>query len=114
MKTHSPKHFAKFKAGIATLALGLAFSGCERDSSHKMNPHVAQPAGPVTPLAIVLAPHAGEGRIDVEIRERQQQVRTGVNPEIALERLGWLFVAKARESFDAGFYKLAEQCALGL
>jgi Flp pilus assembly protein TadD len=31
-----------------------------------------------------------------------------------LERLGWLFVAKARQSFDPGFYKLAEQCALCL
>ena len=28
-----------------------------------------------------------------------------------LEQLGWAFVAKARESFDPGFYKLAEQCA---
>jgi tetratricopeptide (TPR) repeat protein len=29
-----------------------------------------------------------------------------------LERLGWAFVTKARVSFDPGFYKLAEQCAL--
>ena len=28
-----------------------------------------------------------------------------------LEQLGWAFVTKARESFDPGFYKLAEQCA---
>jgi tetratricopeptide (TPR) repeat protein len=28
-----------------------------------------------------------------------------------LERLGWLFVAKARESFDPGYYKLSEACA---
>jgi len=31
-----------------------------------------------------------------------------------LERLGWSFVAKARESFDPGFYTLAEQSALCL
>jgi tetratricopeptide (TPR) repeat protein len=30
------------------------------------------------------------------------------------ERLGWTFIAKARRSFDPGFYKLAEQCALCL
>ncbi|HKX36924.1 MAG TPA: tetratricopeptide repeat protein, partial [Rhizorhapis sp.] len=32
----------------------------------------------------------------------------------ALERLGWLFVARARDSFDDGYYQLAEQCALRL
>jgi tetratricopeptide (TPR) repeat protein len=31
-----------------------------------------------------------------------------------LERLGWAFVAKARASFDPGYYKLAEQCAQSL
>ena len=31
-----------------------------------------------------------------------------------VEKLGWSFVEKARESFDPGFYKLAEQCALCL
>ena len=31
-----------------------------------------------------------------------------------VEKLGWSFVEKARESFDPGFYKLAEQCGLAL
>ena len=66
------------------------------------------------PLAWVLASHDGEGRLDGEIRHCQAQLRAGTDPEITLERLGWLFVAKARESFDPGFYKLAEQCALCL
>lgn len=66
------------------------------------------------PLAWVLAPHDGEGRLDRDIRHCQAQLRSGTNSEIALERLGWLFVAKARESFDPGFYRLAEQCGLCL
>jgi tetratricopeptide (TPR) repeat protein len=41
-------------------------------------------------------------------------VRAGTSPEAAIERLGWLFVAKARQSFDPGFYTLAEQCARAL
>ncbi|HMH80760.1 MAG TPA: hypothetical protein VK514_11090, partial [Candidatus Acidoferrum sp.] len=59
----------------------------------------------------MLVPHTGESRIDKEISQLQQRVREGRNVELWLERLGWAFVAKARESFDPGFYKLAEQCA---
>jgi tetratricopeptide (TPR) repeat protein len=64
------------------------------------------------PLALVLGPQAGESRTDKEISQLQQRIREGRNVELWLDRLGWAFVAKARESFDPGFYKLAEQCAL--
>ena len=63
------------------------------------------------PLGLVLTPHVGESRTDKEISQLQQRVREGRNVELWLDRLGWAFVAKARESFDPGFYKLAEQCA---
>ncbi len=64
------------------------------------------------PLALVLTPQTGDSRTDGEICRLQQQIRDGRNSELGLEQLGWAFVAKARESFDPGFYKLAEQCAL--
>ena len=64
------------------------------------------------PLGLVLTPQTGEGRTDKEISQLQQRIREGRNVELWLDRLGWAFVAKARESFDPGFYKLAEQCAL--
>jgi tetratricopeptide (TPR) repeat protein len=64
------------------------------------------------PLALVLGPQTGENRTDREISQLQQRVREGRNIERWLDRLGWAFVAKARESFDPGFYKLAEECAL--
>jgi tetratricopeptide (TPR) repeat protein len=63
------------------------------------------------PLALVLGPQTGENRTDREISQLQQRIREGRNVELWLDRLGWAFVAKARESFDPGFYKLAEQCA---
>jgi len=64
------------------------------------------------PLGLVLTPQAGKSPTDKEISQLQQRIREGRNVELWLDRLGWAFVAKARESFDPGFYKLAEQCAL--
>ena len=59
----------------------------------------------------MLTPQTGDSRTDREISQLQQRIREGRNVELWLDRLGWAFVAKARESFDPGFYKLAEQCA---
>jgi len=58
---------------------------------------------------LVLAPLGGDKAIDQEISRQQALVIGGTSS--ALERLGWAFVKKARVSFDAGYYKLAEQCA---
>jgi len=66
------------------------------------------------PLALALVAHSGTGRVDQEIIRLQTRARAGKNLDMTVERLGWAFVAKARESFDSGFYKLAEQCALSL
>jgi tetratricopeptide (TPR) repeat protein len=62
-------------------------------------------------LRLVLTPQTGDSRTDKEISRLQQQIRDGRNLQLGLEQLGWAFVTKARESFDPGFYKLAEQCA---
>jgi tetratricopeptide (TPR) repeat protein len=59
----------------------------------------------------VLTPQTGDSRTDKDISRLQQQIRSGRNLQVGLEQLGWAFVTKARESFDPGFYKLAEQCA---
>ena len=69
---------------------------------------------PANPLALALASHSGSGRLDKDIIRLQEQIRSGKQTDLALEQLGWKFVAKARESFDPGFYKLAEQCALAI
>jgi len=62
-------------------------------------------------LGLVLTPQTGDSPTDKEISRLQQQIRNGRNLQLGLEQLGWAFVTKARESFDPGFYKLAEQCA---
>jgi tetratricopeptide (TPR) repeat protein len=66
---------------------------------------LAQPAS----CRLVLAPLPVDKPIDHEIARQQALILNGSNS--GLERLGWTFIKKARLSFDAGFYKLAEQCA---
>lgn len=63
---------------------------------------------------IALAPHAGSEKLDEQIRKAQDAVHKLADPRPQLERLGWLYVAKARASHDPGFYKLAEHSALAL
>jgi tetratricopeptide (TPR) repeat protein len=56
----------------------------------------------------------GKSALDAQIAQTQARVKSSPKPEPQIERLGWLFVEKARSSSDPGFYKLAEQCALCL
>jgi len=104
------------KVWIFVLALLLAV-GCILLSSlsqkGKNEPNKA-PAAAATfdnSLRLVLTQQTGDSRTDKEISRLQQQIRDGRNLQPGLEQLGWAFVTKARESFDSGFYKLAEQCA---
>src|SRR5215510_3232863 len=81
--------------------------------------HRASGGAPATsgPCEIALAAHSGDAKIDREIERLQQEIRSSARPfqmTAMIEKLGWSFVEKARESFDPGFYKLAEQCALCL
>jgi len=94
---------------ILIMVLLIAASACHRASG----------GAPATaaPCEIALAPHSGDAKIDQEISRLQQEIRSNANPFQAaatIEKLGLSFVEKARESFDPGFYKLAEQCALCL
>jgi tetratricopeptide (TPR) repeat protein len=52
--------------------------------------------------------------LDAQIAQTQALIKSRRNSASQIERLGWLFVEKARVSNDPGFYKLAEQCALCL
>src|SRR5262249_42340633 len=47
---------------------------------------------------IALLPHGGDDKLDEQIRKSQSAARTWPDPRPHLERLGWLFVAKARAS----------------
>jgi tetratricopeptide (TPR) repeat protein len=77
----------------------------------------AEPDGPAQandPCALALAPPEGAEKEDLEIIRLQNKVRTTSDSTAWMEQLGWAFVQKARVSFDPGYYKLAEQCALCL
>ncbi len=61
---------------------------------------------------IVLAPHAGTGAGDVAVQRAQEVARTTGKTDVsAWDRLGWAYVAKARQTLDPGFLKLAELTA---
>lgn len=74
-----------------------------------LKPAAKAPLPETASCRLVLASLPGDKPIDQEIAHQQALVASGSTP--ALERLGWTFVKKARLSFDAGFYKLADQCA---
>lgn len=62
--------------------------------------------------ALAFAQHSGNETIDREIIRLQENARTAHDHGRVLEQLGWAYVQKARTSYDQGFYKLAEQCAI--
>jgi tetratricopeptide (TPR) repeat protein len=95
---------------LLAVTLLLSFSAGSKSKS-EANKASASILTSDDPLALALAPQTGDSRTDKEISRLQQQIGTGRNLQPGLEQLGWAFVAKARESFDPGFYKLAEQCA---
>jgi tetratricopeptide (TPR) repeat protein len=66
----------------------------------------------IAPCTIALAPHKGDEEIDREIMRLQDQARSNSERPDTMKRLGWVFIAKARLSYDPGYYKLSEQCAL--
>ena len=63
-------------------------------------------------IGVALVPQKGGAPIDDEIRSLQNEARSKHQPPELMKRLGWAFVRKARLSYDPGYYKLAEQCAL--
>lgn len=94
-----------FRSGTLAIlfSLTLPLCGCHRSDAPR--------APRVNPLSLALAPNEGTTRTDIEIRKFQERIRAGHTRSASIERLGWLYVTKARESFDPGFYKLAEACA---
>jgi tetratricopeptide (TPR) repeat protein len=97
-----------FRSSIAALALaGLGFLS----SLTAATPALPSTAGVSLDERIVLVPQAGTGQEDRAIRSEQTRVKASPNDEAKWERLGWVYVAKARRTLDAGYYKLAEKTA---
>jgi len=98
-------------AGVT--AIGFAVRGAGEPTVDRTDDVALSEAPASASCTVALAPHAGSSRLDVDIARAQALAAdAGV---LQLEALGWLFVAKARQSYDPGFYKLAEasaDCAL--
>ena len=92
---------------VLLVVLGLTHGRKLLAGNSAIEDSLAQPAS----CRLVLAPLPGDKAIDREIADQQTLIVRGSSSTMALERLGWTFVKKARVSFDAGYYKLAEQCA---
>ena len=102
---------------VAILLAILAITGCGHHAglasgSSGVNPESSTiPFTLVDSRSLILLKHEGASATDEQIRRFQEKVRAGRDRKNSLEHLGWLFVTKARESFDTGYYKLAEACA---
>ncbi|EEF57750.1 tetratricopeptide repeat protein [Pedosphaera parvula] len=103
----------------------LCLTGCEpkvpkveKDQPANTNKPQAQVNGTELaatpdPCSIILLPTQGATSVDQDISKAQQVIKAGgFNAFVSIEKLGWLYVSKARSTFDPGYYKLAEQCAL--
>ena len=98
---------------LAVLGIGLWKTKMQQLRSPASNENKGSvSSGDITPRAIALAPHKGDEEIDREIKRLQDEVRSNPDRADSMKRLGWAFIAKARLSYDPGYYKLGEQCAL--
>ncbi len=60
---------------------------------------------------LVTVPPEGDGALERQIRHFQQSLDNQPNRAAAVERLGWLFIAKARKDSSPAYELLAEHCA---
>ena len=109
-----PIHVVARKMGMATLTakllegtlLGcLALTACSLSAAVDSTPDTNS-----IPLILLIAP-TDSTPIDAQIRATQTRMSRSVKPAADLERLGWLFIAKARASSDPGFNTLAAMAA---
>jgi tetratricopeptide (TPR) repeat protein len=109
------RYFVLALGGCLLVALGVAIwkTQLEPRQVHSF-PSVRQSMTTLdsTPCTIALAPHKGNGKIDYYIQKLQQEAQSNLQRTDTMKRLGWAFITKARLSFDPGYYKLGEQCAL--
>ena len=81
-------------------------AGCRQPKA----PPVKSDATP-SACVVALAPATPQNESDRDIARLQERARREPNPRLALEQLGYRYVAKARAGNDPGDYKLAEKTA---
>jgi tetratricopeptide (TPR) repeat protein len=113
------RYFTFLLAGCALAGLGIGiwkakFQMPQPGSSGASESKASISAPENTSRVIALTPHQGDETIDREIRRLQEEARSNPERAATMKRLGWAFITKARLSYDPGYYKLGEQCALCL
>src|SRR5262245_17472053 len=93
---HSPRLL------FLALPLLLLGAGCRPGSSTHQPDLRSQQS-----CALALASSSHE-----DIARLQHDAEKADDPSPALQKLGWKYIAKARATYDPGYYKLAEECAL--
>src|SRR5512132_508095 len=93
--------------GLQLLLAALLVPACRENTEP-----VRSQMGALDPCTLAVITPAGRSKDDLEIARMQDEIRQRGFPLPQLERLGWMFVAKARHTFDPSYYALAEQCAL--
>jgi tetratricopeptide (TPR) repeat protein len=111
------RYFILLLGGCALTGLGIGlwitmFQMQQLHSSGSIGNQGSISPHDITPCAIALVPHKGDEEIDREIKRLQEQAGSNSERAATMNRLGWAFITKARLSYDPGYYKLSEQCAL--
>ncbi|GAC1393969.1 MAG: hypothetical protein NVSMB47_02220 [Polyangiales bacterium] len=103
---------------MLTLALALVAAptvACKRTPDARTDPSAAPSASAPSPTssarALALAPPVGMSKVDQQIVQRQTMLQRAPNTTAEWIILGELWVRKAREAADPGFYLNAQACA---
>jgi tetratricopeptide (TPR) repeat protein len=96
---------------IGLLAAMLPVAGCHRSDDASLPTPAA--AAIADACAVALAPASAPSPLEIDrtIGQLQDEARRGRRSKHVLERLGYMYVAKARAANDPGAYKLAEKAA---
>lgn len=99
---------------LSSLLIAGLSKGAIRFNQEESNTSVANEISEknvVNSCQIALIPHQGALASDVKISNYQKKVDRANNRLPYLENLAWAYIQKARESFDEGFYLLAQHTA---
>ena len=91
------------RISLCLMSLILLLAGCHTGSQPPTRSNLKSQA----PCALALAASNSE-----EIARLQRDAERADDPSQALQKLGWKYIEEARTTYDPGYYKLAEQCAL--
>lgn len=98
------------KTSLPMLCILSFINACHEDSYNKFQEFEASQFG--NSCHIVLTEQQNKKKLNYLIQQIWKPANTQLENLVNLEKLGWFYIEQARNSYDPGFYKLAEQTAL--